>query len=437
MTHRPSRILFISGSIGLGHAERDLAIAQELRRRRPGLEIDWLAGHPAARLIKDAGERILPEAAAFQETGRAEDSAQGFSLNIISYLTHAAGAWTRAAKAVLKVANERPYALVVGDETYELAIAFALYPRLKKLPWVIIYDFFGLDAMTRNPLERATVHLLNSLWGGGHRGKPPPFDLTLFVGEPEDIPDKPLGWRLPNCRQYAEHHFQFPGYVLDFDPAAYTDTRHLREALGYNNHPLIICSAGGTAIGADLLRLCVAAHPHVRARIADAHMIIVCGPRIDPATINASPGVDIRGYLPRLHEHFAVCDLAVVQGGSTTTLELTALRKPFLYFPLERHFEQNLVVAKRLQRHRAGNRRQYTQTTPTDLADAIVRRLACKPMWPPIRTDGATRAAERIDQLLRTTQTSRPTTQVQRRRQSSLTGPRLRHRSGSAVDRGA
>ena len=394
------RILFISSSIGLGHAARDLAIAEQLRGRRPDLEIDWLAGHPATRLIEAAGESILPEAAVFQETGFAEDSAEEFSLNLTRYATRALGAWARAARAILNVTRRRSYDLVVGDETYELTIAFALAPRLKKLPWVIIYDFFGLDAMTRNPLERGVVHVLNRIWCGGGRGKPSPFDLTLFVGEPDDVPDAPLGWRLPNARDYAERHFQFTGYALGFDPSTYTDRHNLRRTLGYNEHPLILCSVGGTAVGADLLRRCVAAYPLIRARVADARMVVVCGPRIDPATIDAPAGVQVHGYVPRLYEHFAACDVAVVQGGSTSTLELTALRRPFLYFPLEGHAEQNLVVAKRLARQGAGSQRVYSQTTPAALADAIVSQLGRKPTWPPIRANGARRAAELIDRLL-------------------------------------
>jgi predicted glycosyltransferase len=400
----PRRILFISDSIGLGHAARDLAIAQRLRGRRPGLEIDWLAGQPATDLIEHAGESILAEAAAFEETTFAEQSAEGFSLNLPRYATHVLLAWARAARAVLNVTGRRPYDLVVGDETYELAIAFALWPRLKKLPWVIIYDFFGLNAMTRDPLERGVVQVLNRIWCGGTRAKPPPFDLTLFVGEPDDIPDATLGWRLPSARRYAQRHFQFTGYALGFDPATYTDRHKLRKALGYNEHPLIVCSVGGTAVGADLLRRCVAAYPLIRARVANARMVVVCGPRIDPATIDAPNGVEVRGYVPRLYEHFAACDVAVVQGGGTSTLELTALRRPFIYFPLERHAEQNLVVAQRLARHRAGCQRIYSQTDPAALANAIVSQLGRKPTWPPIRTDGAGHAAELIDRLLQATE---------------------------------
>jgi hypothetical protein len=46
--------------------------------------------------------------------------------------------------------------------------------------------------------------------------------------------------------------------------------------------------------------------------------------------------------------------LAVVQGGLTTAMELTANARPFLYFPLRHHFEQTFHVRHRLERNGAG-----------------------------------------------------------------------------------
>jgi UDP-N-acetylglucosamine:LPS N-acetylglucosamine transferase len=80
-------------------------------------------------------------------------------------------------------------------------------------------------------------------------------------------------------------------------------------------------------------------------------------------------------------------------------LELTALRRPFIYFPLEGHFEQNLVVAKRLARHGAGERMLYSETAPEMLAKAVFGLLGPEASWPEIPTDGARRAAELINQL--------------------------------------
>jgi UDP-N-acetylglucosamine:LPS N-acetylglucosamine transferase len=122
-------------------------------------------------------------------------------------------------------------------------------------------------------------------------------------------------------------------------------------------------------------------------------MVLVCGPRIDPSTVRAPAGAEVRGYVPHLHEHLAAADVAIVQGGGTTTLELTALRRPFIYFPLEGHFEQQVAVAGRLARHCAGECLDYSETTPQLLAAHTVRLIGSTPFWPPIPTDGAARAA--------------------------------------------
>ncbi len=401
-----TRVLYISGSIGLGHARRDLAIASELRRLDPAVEIVWLAGEPASQVIAEAGETLLPESVAYgDETGVAEDAAEGFSLNLLGrFALRAQGAWKHAVATFEEVSARHSYDLLIGDETYEIDAALGKRPELKKAPFVMIYDFVGLDAMSRNPLERLITYRGNWVWGGGPRGKPPTHeDLALFIGELEDVPDKPFGLWLPNRREYARRYYHFVGYAFPFDPADYADKEKIRSALSFDEEgPLIVCAVGGTAIGAELLRLCAASYPHIQERVKDSRMVLVCGPRIDPAAMQAPSGVEVRGYVPRLYEHFAACDVAVVQGGGTTTLELTALRRPFIYFPLEGHFEQNLDVAERLARHRAGQRLLYSETTPERLAETVVRLLGHEANWPPIPTDGARRAAELINQLMGT-----------------------------------
>ncbi|MDQ4048640.1 MAG: alpha/beta hydrolase, partial [Actinomycetota bacterium] len=52
------RALYISSPIGLGHAQRDVAIARELRQLVDGLQIDWLAQDPVTRILEREGERI-------------------------------------------------------------------------------------------------------------------------------------------------------------------------------------------------------------------------------------------------------------------------------------------------------------------------------------------------------------------------------------------
>jgi len=60
---RPKRVLYVSSPIGLGHAQRDVAIADELRKLHPDLQIDWLAQHPVTTVLAARGERIHPASA--------------------------------------------------------------------------------------------------------------------------------------------------------------------------------------------------------------------------------------------------------------------------------------------------------------------------------------------------------------------------------------
>ncbi len=123
-------------------------------------------------------------------------------------------------------------------------------------------------------------------------------------------------------------------------------------------------------------------------------MVLVCGPRLSPDSLDVPEGVEVRGYVPALYEHFAASDLAIVQAGGTTTTELTALRRPFLYFPLEKHFEQQFYVTEPLNRHQAGIKMQYSLTTPETLADMIVSNIGKEVTYPPIVTDGAQKALD-------------------------------------------
>ena len=129
-------------------------------------------------------------------------------------------------------------------------------------------------------------------------------------------------------------------------------------------------------------------------------MIAVTGPRIDPSSLGDAPGLEVRPYVHNLYRHLAACDLAIVQGGLTTAMELTANRRPFIYFPLGHHFEQNFHVRHRLDRYRAGRRMDFDTSTPTDIATAIAEEIGHDVDYLPVETNGAARAAQRIAEML-------------------------------------
>ncbi len=389
------KILYVSGNIGLGHITRDLAVAEALRSRRPDVEICWLAAEPSASVLRAAGERLHPAAAGvLSETAAADRVTVGSHLNLLTYAFAASREWLANALLVRRLLRREPFDVVVGDETYELLVAQIVHLLTVPAPFVMIYDFLGLDAMTPRWSERLGTYFWNVIWSRDRTVLAKPENRGVFIGEVDDVPESRFGPLLPSRRRHAEKLYDFVGYVLPFDGAAISDRARLRAELGYGPEPLVVCAVGGTAAGRALLELCGQAQVLLTAMVPGLRMVLVCGPSIPTASVHVPDGVEVRGLVPELYRHFAASDLAVVQCGGTTTLELTALQRPFLYFPVEGQCEQNLTVAARLARHGAGIRMSLAATTPTTLAEAITRHLGATVTYPPIPVDGAARIAD-------------------------------------------
>jgi UDP:flavonoid glycosyltransferase YjiC (YdhE family) len=297
------------------------------------------------------------------------------------------------------VISKYHFDLVLGDESYELTRAIAANEVDLKCGMIMIEDLVGMQAMTRNPLEKLGVYANNRRWAlrparWGSRVIP------FFVGELEDVPDKRFGFRLPNRRDFAEQYCQFLGYVIRFDPTEYADKVKIRAKLGYGKEPLLICATGGLSAGKELLELCGKAYTILKENIPDLHMVAVCGELFGSRPPELPSGVELHHHIPDLYKHYAACDMAVVVGGGTTTAELTALRRPFVFFPLENQFDQQLYIADRLARQGAGIKMRFYETTSKSLAEVVLRNIGKEASWPPIRTDGAQKAAKLINQIL-------------------------------------
>jgi predicted glycosyltransferase len=101
-----------------------------------------------------------------------------------------------------------------------------------------------------------------------------------------------------------------------------------------------------------------------------------------------------------LPQRLAACDLAVVQGGLATTMELVAAGRPFVWVPLREHCEQQLHVAHRLRRHGAPLPTAYEQTQPESLAALMLERLRSDVHYVRVDRGAAARAADAIAALL-------------------------------------
>jgi len=402
---RKQRALFISSPIGLGHAQRDIAIADELRKLHPGLEIDWLAQSPVTQVLAARRERIHPASAFLaSESAHLESECSEHDL-------HCFQAWRRMDEILIAnfmvfhdlVQDER-YDLWVGDEAWDVDYFLHENPEEKRAPYVWLTDFVGwLPMADGGAHERALTADYNAEMIRQIERFPRVRDRALFVGEPADIVPDRFGPGLPEIRAWTEGHYRFPGYVTGFDPAAFADRAALRAELGYRpEEQICIVTVGGSGVGRSLLERVILAFPEAKRQLPALRMLVVAGPRIDPASLVAAPraGLELRPYVDQLYRHLAACDLAVVQGGLTTTMELAANRRPFLYFPLRHHFEQSFHVRHRLDRFEAGRCMDFASSGPAEIAAAIVEEIGRPARNKPVDAAGAARAAAEIATLL-------------------------------------
>ena len=122
-------------------------------------------------------------------------------------------------------------------------------------------------------------------------------------------------------------------------------------------------------------------------------MIVVTAPRIAPSTLPTTEGLEVRAYVHDLDRHLAACDLAIIHGGLTTAMELTAHRRPFIYFRYAGTSSRIFHVDYRLKRYGAGRRMDYDSSSPDAIAEAIAQELGRTIDYRPVAADGAAQAA--------------------------------------------
>jgi pimeloyl-ACP methyl ester carboxylesterase/predicted glycosyltransferase len=396
------RALYISSPIGLGHAQRDVAIARELRQLVDGLEIDWLAQDPVTRVLEAEGERIHSASRHLaNESSHIESESAEHDLHCFQAIRRMDEILINNFMVFHDLVREDRYDLWVGDEAWELDYYLHENPREKRTNYAWLTDFVGWLPMPDGGDHEAYLTADYNAEMVEHIAAHPELrDRAIFVGNAGDIVDERLGPQLPMIRDWTERNFEFAGYVTGFDPAALGDRDAVRDELGYGpDEKVCIVSVGGSGVGAHLLRRVIAGFPEARDRVPELRMIVVAGPRIDPDSLPQPEGLEVVPYVHNLYRHFAACDLAVVQGGLTTAMELTAAARPFIYFPLRHHFEQNMHVAHRLDRYGAGRRMDFDRADADAIAVAIAEEVGRKVDYRPVETDGARRAAEKLAEL--------------------------------------
>jgi pimeloyl-ACP methyl ester carboxylesterase/predicted glycosyltransferase len=400
---RSKRALYLSSPIGLGHGRRDIAITRELRKLHPDLHVEWLAQNPVTRLLEACQESIHPLSSRLASETRHIELASGeHDLHCFQALRSMDEVLIANFMIFQDAVKEGRYDLVIADEAWDVDHNWHEHPELKKAKLAWFTDFVGYVPMpSGGSYETFLTTDYNAEMIEHVERHPGVRDRAIFVGNPEDIVPLSFGKDLPQMRDWVPRHFDFAGYIIGEHPTMFGRRSDLRESLGYRaDERVCIVTVGGSGVGVHLIRRILQSWPMVRAKVPELRMIVMAGPRIDPKSLNAPAGVEVHAFVPNLDRHLAACDLALVQGGLTTCMELTAAGTPFLYFPLKNHFEQNFHVAHRLERYRAGQRMEFATSTPDLIAEAMVAALSTRSNYEPVEADGAAGAARMLADLL-------------------------------------
>jgi pimeloyl-ACP methyl ester carboxylesterase/predicted glycosyltransferase len=395
--------LYLSSPIGLGHARRDLAIARELRQLHPDLEIHWLAQDPVTRLLESNRETIHPLSQYLaSETRHIEQEAGEHELNCFEAIRRMDEVLIKNFMHFQQAVEETNYDLVIADEAWDIDHYWHEHTELKRAKLAWFTDFVGYLPMPSGGEREAFLTSDYNAEMIQHVERHPSLrDRAIFVGSPDDVIPRAFGDGLPNMRDWVPKHFDFSGYVIGEHPDGFGERSELRRRLGYRDGERVcIVTVGGSGVGAHLIRRILSSYPLAAEKISGFRMIVVVGPRIDQNAFAVPAGLELHSFVPDLDRQLAACDLAVVQGGLTTCMELTAAGTPFIYFPLKNHFEQNFHVAHRLDRYRAGRRMEFASSTREMIAEAMIRELTVPSRFNPVEADGAARAARMLSELL-------------------------------------
>ncbi len=181
--------------------------------------------------------------------------------------------------------------LWVGDEALGRRPLPAREPRLKRAPFVWMTDFVGWLPMPDGGEREASLTADYNAEMVEHVARLPGCATgRSSSATPTTCVDVPLGPDLPTVRDWTEQHFDFAGYVTGERPRPRTGPQ-LRRRLGYaDDESSVVVSVGGSGVGDA--PAAPGRRPPTRTcarRVPGLRMVVVAGPRIDPARSTRRP----------------------------------------------------------------------------------------------------------------------------------------------------
>ena len=293
-------VVFFTSPIGLGHATRDIAIAEEL-----DADILFVSGEGAAELLARKGYSTLdvyrPEKFVV-ESGQLRHSFR-WLMDYYSYY--------KKCKAIAKGILSKHDGLVVSDEDFaSIATAEEMSRRRVIITDVTETRFTtGAASIIEKKMNRTMQKMMRQC------------DCVIIPDVGKD-----------------------DGNVVHVGPIvrrASADRNSLRKRLGFTKKTIVL-SVGGTDAGKFLIEKTVAAYRNLQSR-PDAELVIVSGPCL---ALPDSPDYRNLGFVDNLHELIFAADLVVSLAGRSTMDESIVFGTPGIFIPIRGHFEQEEGAAR-------------------------------------------------------------------------------------------
>ena len=288
-----NEMVFFSSPIGLGHATRDIAIAQYVDKN----STKFISGEGGSKLFSEYGfdiEDVYHPPTFIVNQGKLQNP-----LNwLFKYYSYYKGCKTISSNIIEK---EKPN-LIVSDEDF----ASLTIGQGKKLKTVLITDILetrfvsGIGSLIEKKMNRSMKKIIQKC------------DLVIL---PENGPN--------------EDNIARVGPIV----RSTIQTRdELRKKFLFNKKTIVV-SIGGTNAGTFLIDAVINAFKKIKL---DAELVIVSGPslKIDNDAIRNL------GFVNNLHEIIYASDLIISLAGKSTIDESKHYGTPGIFIPIKGHFEQ-------------------------------------------------------------------------------------------------
>ncbi len=293
-------ITFFTSPIGLGHATRDIAIAEELKT-----DILFASGEGASILIARKGfntldvyksEKFIVESGQLQHV---------FKWLLRYYLYY------KKCKTIAKEILDNHNGLIISDEDFaSVAVAKKTGQRRVLITDIIESHFTTGPASVIEKIMNKSMHNIMRT-----------CDCVIIpeVGDDRD-----------NIR-----------YVGPIVRRASADRNMLRKHFCFEKKTILV-SSGGTDAGKYLVQKVIEVHRQLRSKL-DSELIIVSGPSLK---LPDSQEYRNLGFVNNMHDLVYAADLVISLAGRSTMDESMAYGTPGIFIPIKNHFEQEQGAAR-------------------------------------------------------------------------------------------